>query len=50
MSKEEKETEQPNELVRVVEMIIDFNKIKQQKGQNLKILTQNQMLSRLPIA
>ena len=50
MSKEEKETEQPNELVRVVEMIIDFNKIKQQKGQNLKILTPNQILSRLPIA
>ena len=50
MSKEEKETEQPNEIVRVVEMIIDFNKIKQQKRQSLKILTPNQMLSRLPIA
>ena len=50
MSKEEKEIEQPDEIVRVVEMILDFHKIKQQKGQGLKILTPNQMLSRLPIA
>ena len=31
-------------------MILEFNKIKQQKGQGIKILTPNQMLSRLPIA
>ena len=30
-------------------MILDFNKQNQQKGQGLKILTPNQMLSRLPI-
>ena len=49
MSETEKEIERPYEIVRVVEMILDFNKIKQQKGQGLKILTPNQMLSRLPI-
>ena len=50
MSEEEKEIEKPDEIVRVVEMILEFNKIKQQKGQGIKILTPNQMLSRLPIA
>ena len=30
-------------------MILDFSKQNQQKGQGLKILTPNQMLSRLPI-
>ena len=48
MSKEEIEIERPDEIVRVVEMILDFNKHNQQ-GQGLKILTPNQMLSRLPI-
>ena len=50
MSKEEKEIEKPDEIVRVVKMILDFNKLKQQKGQGIKILTPNQMLNRLPIA
>ena len=50
MSEEEKEIEKPDEIVRVVEMILEFSKIKQQKGQGIKILTPNQMLSRLPIA
>ena len=50
MSKQEIENERPDEIIRVVEMILDFNKIKQQKGQGLKILTPNQMLNRLPIA
>ena len=49
MSKEEIENEKPDEIVRVVEMILDFNKQNQQ-GKGLKILTPNQMLSRLPIA
>ena len=31
-------------------MILDFNKIEQQEGQGIKILTPNQMLNRLPIA
>ena len=50
MSKEEIEDEKPEEIVRVVEITLDFNKIKQQKGQSIKILTPNQMLNRLPIA
>ena len=50
MSEAEKEIEQPDEIIRVVEMILEFNKLKQQSGQGLKILTPNQMLSRLPIA
>ena len=47
MSEQEKEIENPNEIVDIVEMILEFNK--QQQGQGLKILTRNQMLSRLPI-
>ena len=50
MSKEEIENERLDEIVRVVEIILDFNKIKQQKGQGIKILTPNQTLNRLPIA
>ena len=50
MSKEEKEIEKPDEIVRVVKMILDFNERKQQKGQGIKILTPKQMLNRLPIA
>ena len=50
MPKEEIEIEKPDEIVRVVEMILDFNKQNQQKGQGIKILTPNQMLNRLPIA
>ena len=37
-------------IVRVVEMILGFNKINQQNGKGLQILTPNQMLSRLPIS
>ena len=47
-SKEEIEIEKPDEIVGVVEMILDFNK-QDQQGKGLKILTPNQMLSRLPI-
>ena len=47
MTEQEKETEDPNGIVDTVEMILDFNK--QQQGQGLKILTPNQILSRLPI-
>ena len=47
MSKEE--NKRPDEIVNIVEMILDFNKQNQQKRQGLKILTPNQMLSRLPI-
>ena len=50
MSKEEIETEKPYNIVKVVKKILDFNKIEQQEGQGIKILTPNQMLNRLPIA
>ena len=49
MSKEEREIEKPDKILKIVEEILKFNKqIQQRKG--LKILTQNQMLSRLPIS
>ena len=48
MSKEEKETEKPYNIVKVVKNILEINKINQQ-GKGLKIVTPNQMLSRLPI-
>ena len=40
--------EQADELVNIVEKILDFDN-QNQKGQRLKMLTPNQMLSRLPI-
>ena len=48
MSEEEKEIEKPHEIVNIVEEILEFNKQKQE-GKGLKILTPDQMLSRLPI-
>ena len=45
MSEQEKETE--DQLVNLVEMILEFNR--QQQGKGLKMLTSNQMFSRLPI-
>ena len=42
MSEQEKETENPNEIVNLVKNILEFNK--QQQEQGLKILTPNQML------
>ena len=48
MGKEEKQIEKPNEIINIVEEILEFNKQNQQ-GQGLKILTPDQMLSRLPI-
>ena len=47
MSEDEKEIEQPDKILKIVEEILEFNR--QQQGQGLKILTPNQMLSRLPI-
>ena len=47
MSEQEKETEDPEQLVNLVEMILEFNR--QQQGKGLKMLTSNQMFSRLPI-
>ena len=41
-------TEKPDKILKIVKEILEFNKQKQ-LGQGLKILTPNQMLSRLPI-
>ena len=50
MSEDEKEIEQPNKILKIVEEILDFDKkIQKKSGKGLKILTPNQMLSRLPI-
>ena len=48
MIKEEEEIEKPNVMVDIVENILVFNR--QQQEQCLKILTPNQMLSRLPVS
>ena len=48
MGEKEKETEKPSEIVNIVEKILEFNK-QNQLGGGLKILTPDQMLSRLPI-
>ena len=48
MSKEEIENEKPDIILKIVEEILKFNKQKQLEL-GLKILTTNQMLSRLPI-
>ena len=49
MSKDEKKNKGLEKMLQIVEEILKFNK-EQQSGQGLKILTPNQMLSRLPIA
>ena len=49
MSEEEKKFEKSDKIVKIVEEILRFNKQKQE-GQGIKILTPNQMLSRLPIS
>ena len=48
MSEQEKEIKNPNEIIDIVEKILEFNI--QQQGQGSKILTPNQMVSRLPIS
>ena len=50
MSEDEKETEQPDKILKIVKETLDFNKeIQKQRGLGLKILTPDQMLSTLPI-
>ena len=49
MSEKERKNEKPDEIVKIVKEIIEFNK-QNQEGQGLKILTPNQMFSRLPIS
>ena len=48
MSEEERKIENADKIVKIVKIILKFNK-QNQEGQELKILTPNQMLSRLPI-
>ena len=49
MSEAEKEIEDRESIVNIVEKILKFNKQNQQ-GEGIKILTPNQMLNRLPIS
>ena len=49
MSEEERNVEKPDNIVKIVEKILSFNK-QQQLGEGIKILTPNQMLSRLSIS
>ena len=48
MSKKEIENEKPDKILEIVEEILKYKETKQQ-GLGLKILTPNQMLSKLPI-
>ena len=51
MTEDEKRTEQPDKLLEIVEKNPDCNEeIPKQQGLGLKILTPNQLLSRLPIS
>ena len=50
MSEDEKEIEKSDKILKTVEEILDFNNKRNQSRKGLKILTQNQMLSRLPIS
>ena len=51
MSEEEIKNERPIQILEIVNEIIDFNKENQkQRGLGLKIVTPNQVLSRLPIS
>ena len=49
MSEDEKEIEKTDKILKIVEEILEFNG-QQQRGSCLKILTRNQMFSRLPIS
>ena len=50
MSAEEIKIEKPEMIVEIIEEILKFNKQNQGEGEGLKILTPNQMNSRLPIS
>ena len=48
MSEDEKKIEQPDKLLKIDEEILNFNKkMQKQSGKGLKVLTPDQMLSRL---
>ena len=48
ISEEERKTEKTDKITKIVKKILKFNR-RIQRGQGIKILTPNQMLSRLPI-
>ena len=49
MSEDELKTEKPDKILKIAKEILDFNKrIRKQQDSRLKVLTPNQMLSRLP--
>ena len=41
MSREEIENKKPDKILKIVEEILNFNQLEQQKGEGLKILTPN---------
>ena len=49
IDEDEKKIEKPNETVNIVEKVLEFNN-QNQSGEALKILTSDQMLSRLAIS
>ena len=49
ISEDETKIEKPDKIVDLVEKILEFNE-QNQKGEGLKILTLNQMFSRLPVS
>ena len=49
MSEDEIKTEKPDKILKIVKEILEFNE-QNQSGKGLKILTPDQMLSRLPIS
>ena len=49
MSNDETEIEKPDKIVNIVEEVLVLNR-QNQEGQGLKILTPDQMLTRLPIS
>ena len=49
MSRDENEIKQPNEIVNLAKMIIQFNN-QNQEGKGLKILTPDQKISNLPVS
>ena len=48
MSEDKIKTEKPDKILKTVKEILEFNK-QNQSGEGLKILTPNQLFSRLPI-
>ena len=48
MSEKERQIKKPDKILKIIEETLKFNE-QNQEGKGLKILTPNQMLSRLPI-